>query len=523
MPACDKATMSRATSLALACLAAAGGAGFAPGVAAAQLTRGPYLQVATPTSLTIRWRTDEPVESLVFCGTDPGNLHRLAGDLEPATEHEVALAGLAPLTRYYYAVGSWDELLAGGPDYFFVTAPLPGTPKPTSLWVIGDAGTAIYGWNQAGVRDAYYDYTGARYTDLFLLLGDNAYYEGTDWQYQTNFFDIYPTLLRQTPLWPCLGNHETYSGYWDGTEFRFPYLDIFTCPTNGEAGGRPSGTERYYSFDYANIHFVCLDSEAADLTAAGPMGRWLEADLAANTQEWLIAFLHRPPYSKGSHDSDSEPQLITIREELVPLLERYGLDLLLAGHSHWYERSFLLSGHYGYSWSLQPWMLLDAGSGRENDTGAYLKAGHGPVRNQGAVHAVVGSSGWATWNAGHHPVMFYDALQMGSMVIDIHSNRLDAVFLRETGAIDDSFTILKGVPPAPLRICTYQLQPTRTRLQWKSVARRIYEVQRATDLALADWTAVGERITASGATTTWENLTANNSGQSFYRVVDVGP
>src|SRR4051812_42963603 len=79
---------------------------------AAALVRGPYLQIATPDSMRIRWRTDEATESLVFYGTNPNNLHLLNGDLEATTEHEVRLLGLTPATRYYYSIGDFSEALA---------------------------------------------------------------------------------------------------------------------------------------------------------------------------------------------------------------------------------------------------------------------------------------------------------------------------------------------------------------------------------------------------------------------------
>ena len=59
------------------------------------------------------------------------------------------------------------------------------------------------------------------------------------------------------------------------------YYDIFTLPTRGQAGGLASGTEAYYSFNYANIHFICLDSHDSDRSTDGAMMQWLKADLAA--------------------------------------------------------------------------------------------------------------------------------------------------------------------------------------------------------------------------------------------------
>src|SRR5215217_1137883 len=82
---------------------------------ATELTRGPYLQTATPTSIIVRWRTDEPTESLVRYGTAPTNLHSFAGDLVETMEHIVEIAGLNPQTRYYYSVGDLVEEIAWGP------------------------------------------------------------------------------------------------------------------------------------------------------------------------------------------------------------------------------------------------------------------------------------------------------------------------------------------------------------------------------------------------------------------------
>ena len=175
---------------------------------------------------------------------------------------------------------------------------------------------------------------------------------------------MYPEILRQTVVWSTIGNHDVSPAY----------FDVFTLPRNGEAGGVPSGVENYYSFDYGAIHFICLGGYySGSRLSNGVMCTWLKADLEANTNKWLIAFWHQPPYTKGSHDSEREFDLVEMRQNAVPILESYGVDLVLCGHSHVYERSYLLHGHYGYMNSLQPSMILDAGSGRVDDTGAYVK------------------------------------------------------------------------------------------------------------------------------------------------------
>lgn len=222
-------------------------------------------------------------------------------------------------------------------------------------------------------------------------------------------------------------------------------------PKNGEAGGVPSGTAHYYSFDYANIHFVCLDSQTANRAVNGPMLTWLRADLAATSQDWIIAYWHHPPYSRGSHTSDFETSLVEMRERAVPILESYGVDIVLGGHSHSYERSFLINGHYGLSTSLTAAMKLNPGSGRTNTTGAYLKAAGGLGANQGAVYSVVGTAGGQGGGGSlNHPAMYYSTLAYGSLVIDVSSNRLDAKFLRDTGAVDDTSPSSRAtIPPRP--------------------------------------------------------------------------
>src|SRR5437588_13058094 len=97
--------------------------------------------------------------------------------------------------------------------------------------------------------------------------------------------------------------------------------------------------------------------------------------------------------------------------------------------------------------------------------------------------------------------MFMDELEMGSLVLDIDGNRLDGKFLRETGAIDDSFTIIKGGAAEPLRVATFGLRNGNSVLRWKSIAGRTYQVQRSSTLDQAGWMPASEAITATGATT----------------------
>lgn len=401
--------------------------------------RGPWLQMGTPTSVILKWRTDIFSDSRVRYGLAPANLNGIADNPALTNEHEVLLTGLSPATTYFYSIGTSGTSLTAGTDYFFTTAPAAGTSQATRIWAIGDSGTANV--DAQNVRNAYYQSAGTSYTDLWLMLGDNAYNSGLDQEYQAAVFNTYPTLLRQTVLWPTIGNHETAQS--SNPPPSIAYYNVFTLPTNGQAGGVASFTEDYYSFDYANIHFICLDSMTSSRATNGAMLAWLQTDLASTAQEWIIAFWHHPPYSKGSHNSDTEVNLIEMRQNALPILESYGVDLVLSGHSHCYERSYLLDGHYGLSATLSNTMKIDPGDGRVDGLGAYNKQ-NGLTSHQGAVYVVAGSSGKTGGGSLNHPAMFVSLNRLGSLVLDIEGNRLDAKFLREDGTTNDYFTILKG-------------------------------------------------------------------------------
>ena len=177
------------------------------------------------------------------------------------------------------------------------------------------------------------------------------------------------------------------------------------------------------------------------------MYQWLEQDLADTMQEWIIAFWHHPPYTKGSHNSDnigdSGGRMVYMRENALPILEAGGVDLVLTGHSHSYERSYFLNGHYGYSGSFDSNdHVIQTGDGKEDGDGAYQKCG-----SVGAVYIVGGSSGKISGGSLNHPVMQVSLNNLGSVIIDVNDTRLDTFFLRENTVptqIDDYLTIEIG-------------------------------------------------------------------------------
>ncbi len=407
------------------------------------ITRGAYLNVATPNSIIIRYRTDINTSSKIVYGTTPSVFTDSVSLLTGTTEHIVQLSGLQPNTKYYYAIKADNSFLQNdSTENFFITPPLAGTVKPTRIWVLGDMGFGSVEQNQ--VRDAYYNYTGNTYTDLWLWLGDNAYNSGTDAEYQNYVFENrYEKMLKQTVVWPSAGNHEMYAS--DATTETGPYYEMFSFPTNGEAGGVPSGHKAYYSYDYANIHFVVLESTTASFRVnGGAMMTWLQSDLAANNQKWTVVYFHHAPYSKGSHDSDAESAMIEMRENFNPILEQYKVDLVLSGHSHNYERSFLMKGHFGYSNTFNNTFKVDSTGGVSTP---YIKSASNNF--DGTVYAVAGTGGIveAVSSGWPHPAMYsYSETKYGSMVLDINGDTLKAKFIDNTlpnPQVYDQFEIIK--------------------------------------------------------------------------------
>ncbi|CAN5240439.1 hypothetical protein BH09BAC4_BH09BAC4_25560 [soil metagenome] len=412
---------------------------------AQSVTRSPYLQTVTPSGITIRWRTDLPTDSRVRFGTSLAQLTQQTTDPAATTEHLVTLTGLQPATQYFYAVGSSAGDLMVSSDQYFRTSPVVGSTVPVRIWALGDFGSSTV--NQFQVLDQYRQAAQSHPADIWLWLGDNAYDQGYDSQYQQRLFTIYNDILKHLPAWSTPGNHE----YADvPTNLNIDYFKLITVPQQAEAGGVPSGSKHNYSFDYANVHVVSLDSEGQDdgrlYDTTGHQVQWLKLDLAANHQPWTIVFFHHPPYSKGSRDSDVFDDQTQLRRKLVPILERFNVDLVLSGHSHVYERTYLIKGHYGLANTFNINQHAVSTSSARYDGSANSC----PIVNKlsGVVYVVAGSGGQLGGNGNGypHPAMVYSNNTVGgSMLIDVTDNRLDAQWLATDGTVKDKFTMFKQV------------------------------------------------------------------------------
>ncbi len=264
-----------------------------------------------------------------------------ASEPAPRTIHALRLGGLAADTRYRYRVREVGGALLT--EATLRTAPPPGR-RAIRIVALGDSGRVKHERRRCplGLGDRAPDRGGAQAAvvaeilrhgtpDLLLLLGDIVYNRGERRRYHEAFFEPFRPLIERVPAYAAIGNHDAK------TERAAPLLEAFHLPTsNGEAGA----TERYYRFSYGDARLICLDTETSALEPQSAQYRWLEAELRRGTPlRWTIVFMHRPPLSDGKHGDDER-----LSTQIAPLFARYGVDLVLAGHDHNYQRFHPIDG-----------------------------------------------------------------------------------------------------------------------------------------------------------------------------------
>lgn len=425
------------------------------------LSRGPYLQQGTQTSITIRWRTNVACYGRVEVGPSAGTYTTATVDETcPTTEHIVTVPGLSADTKYFYRISATDgTIFQGAAENFFRTNPPANTTRKIRIIAFGDCGrgNATYQDENLANYQNYLTTNGIDAPDAWILLGDNAYNSGTDAEYTNNFFGIYGgNILKNHKLYPSPGNHDYGNSSANKASRSMPYHNIFTVPQNGEAGGVASNKQNFYSYDIGNIHFLSLDSYGteADLTdmqtgGSSTLKTWIDADLAANTKKWTVAYWHHPPYTKTSHNSDTESDLVAIRQNFITYLESRGVDLIINGHSHGYERGYMLRNFTGSWTSFVPGTHAVSTSSAFYDGSAnscpYIY--NSTPANHGTVYVVAGSAGASggtqtNFDAYAFPFSVNDG---GVFYFEVEDNRLDAKMLRRNGTVFDRFTIMKDV------------------------------------------------------------------------------
>lgn len=317
-------------------------------------TRSPYIQSVTTNSVKIAWRTPFPASSSVEYGVEQ-MLGSETFDATLTTNHVLTLSNLLPETKYWYRVrSSSGEITVVSDQKHFRTFSESG---PVIFHVIGDTGGQVIE-QPTGIVPQYKlaQLMTERSADLVLHSGDLVYPDFRPGREDTHLLSVYGTLMHSVPIFPTMGNHE-----FDEISLGESYLDTFFLPTNNV-----TGTEHFYSFDHGDVHFVslfvpqlnwggvppncgCLPQYA--LTNGSLQYSWLTNDLATSQKPWKVLLFHVPINNSGNHRFDDYNQneisdRIELQELLYPIASKYGVQLILNGHDHGYERFNPTNGVY---------------------------------------------------------------------------------------------------------------------------------------------------------------------------------
>jgi len=321
--------------------------------------------------------------------------------------HMAKMEGLEAATEYKYRVGDgnmWSE------DFTFTTIdPDAEHFEWISIADFGDSDEAL------AVSDAIIADGNAQ---MVTISGDISYANGEQSVWD-EWFNLQAASMQRIPWVTAVGNHEDEEGYgFTAYEHRFD--------ANGIAEGEPF----WYSRDVPGVHMVFMSTEHA-YDSASSQYSWLQADLAAaNTPEaraqrpFVVVFGHKPMYSSNSyHGSEVE-----LRDVLESLYVEQGVDLVIAGHDHFYERTFPVIAEEVVDFS---------------DSG---KAGRF-ARGAGPIHLVIGIGGRDAYEDLDQPAPEWSAFRENStygwtrLVYDGDERTLSLTHHRIDGTIGDSFTM----------------------------------------------------------------------------------
>lgn len=190
-----------------------------------------------------------------------------------------------------------------------VKVTLPSKKDSTKFLIIGDTGTGTE--KQQDLANIMLRSRATFPYEFVLMMGDNMYGGEKPADFKNKFEDVYrPILDQKVKFYAALGNHD------EPVQKNYEFFNM-----NGK---------EYYRFTQGNAAFYALNSNYLDKKQL----EWLESELSKDTSEWKIMFFHHPPYSSGGkHGSDSQ-----VRAVVEPLFVKYGVNVVLTGHDHFYER-----------------------------------------------------------------------------------------------------------------------------------------------------------------------------------------
>lgn len=289
--------------------------------------RAPYIQNPTQTSVEIAWRTTEEGIGRVKYGLKKGLLNDEVSEPETRKKHHVELPGLEISTRYFYEVYTDDDQVAGEEN--FRTARRHNETR-FSFLVLGDSGVDTP--TQWDVGRQMKSSMNEVEVDFIVHVGD--VHQGAGDYYDDIFFKPYGELIKNVNVFTSLGNHDVI------TDNGGVYLDDFYLPHNN-----PDSTERYYSFRWANAYFIALDTNG-DFSPGSPQHAFLLSALEDSLRlaaTWTFVYAHHPPFTEHWTNYYGDKR---VQDHLVPIYEKYDVDMVMNGHTHSYERGEKEHVHY---------------------------------------------------------------------------------------------------------------------------------------------------------------------------------
>jgi len=293
--------------------------------------KGPYLswQDDPRTTITITWQTPIDTNPWVEYGENTSYRNKINPVISTNNIYFIKITNLKPDTIYHYrilsSIKNYSFLMK---DHWFKTA--PNTTRSFTFIAYGDSRPDIFG--NCGHKSICDQIKKISSDPAFILhTGDIVFQSNMDWQWDRFFWDL-KDIIDHTPLFTTLGNHE-YNEY--DSDLGIHYFKFFNLP----------GNEWYYSFNYSNVHIICLNLSVSDVEISQTQINWLINDLNkvnfSNSIDWIVIFFHVPLYSSGAYGNDEKAI-----EALEHIFKDYKVELVIAGHDHQYERIYKDGVHY---------------------------------------------------------------------------------------------------------------------------------------------------------------------------------
>jgi len=297
------------------------------------LLAGPMVQLPGPGRVSIVWDW-EPWGDSKIRWSDGTRTEEISATERKGERFEVTLDRLAPGSTFEYTLAySWlpGSTRTVGATHTVKVPPARGAGfRFMAFGDSGSGGNAQYELAEIMTRQK---------CDLIIHTGDLIYPSGAAGDYPRKFYDPNAKLIATTPFMPSLGNHDCATG--KGA----PLLEQFELPENGPAGLE---AERNYWFDYGDARFVALDTNRSNELGVisfedmkGKVAPWLRQVLSDTDARWKFVFFHHPPYTGSTHDAGGQA---FVKDAFSAIFDETGVDMVLCGHNHLYERTAPIKG-----------------------------------------------------------------------------------------------------------------------------------------------------------------------------------